>query len=326
MPRKIVITDCDFIEDEWERTELAGEAEVVYGNCKTEQEVIDLASDADGILIQYAPITRRVIESLQKCRAISRYGIGVDTIDIAAATDHGVFVTNVPDYCIDEVSDHACALILSIVRGVPLLDRTVRRGQWDVSLAAPIYACSRMVLGVVGFGKTARRTIEKMTPFGFDILVSDPFVAADQVAACGARKVELEELLRRSDVVSLHAPLTADTRHMMGPAQFALMKKTALLVNTGRGGLVDEDALLHALENHQIGGAALDVLETEPVAADHALLRCERVIITPHAAYYSETSQQELRRRTLLNVTELLQGRDPGTILNPEAGEVTAGA
>ena len=326
MSTKIVITDCDFIEDEWERTQLAGEAEVVYGNCRTEQEVIDLASDADAMLIQYAPITRGVIESLRKCRAISRYGIGVDTIDISAATENGIYVTNVPDYCVDEVSDHACALILAIVRGVPLLDRTVRRGQWDVSLAAPIYACSRMVLGVVGLGKTARRTIEKIKPFGFEILVFDPFVSEDQVAATGAQKVGLDELLTRSDVVSLHAPLTAETRHMMGSAQFALMKNTALLVNTSRGGLVDEGALLSALENHQLGGAALDVLETEPIKADHPLLRCEQVIVTPHAAYYSETSQQELRRRTLLNVTDLLQGKDPGTVLNPEAGEIAKAA
>lgn len=315
--KRVALTDCDFTDGSREREELNGIAQLVVGDCQTEDDVIALAADADALLVQYAPITARVLDALPRCKIISRYGIGVDTIDISAATARGVRVANVPDYCIEEVSDHASALILSSARGVTRLDRTVRQGSWEVALAAPIYACSSMVLGFVGFGRTARRTAEKMKSFNFHILVADPFVSPEAVTGAGFTAVSLDDLIARSDVISLHAPLTTDTYHMMSEPQFKAMKDTAVLINTSRGKLVDEDALYRALEANEVGGAALDVLEIEPIDPEHPLLSCDRVILTPHAAYYSESSREELRRRTLLNVIQVLRGEDPGTILNP---------
>lgn len=321
---RVVVTDCDLGSLEIEREELAGVASVELSQCKTEDEVIAAAKEADGLLVQYAPITRRVIDSLPRCRVISRYGVGIEMIDLKAATRRGIAVCNVPGYCQEEVSDHACALMLALVRKLGVLERSVRRGNWDVTVARPVRRLSGQVLGLVGFGRIARLVARKMAGFGLTIIACDPQVAAEQVRKAGVQPVSLPELFARADILSLHLPLTPETAHMFGAKELRSLKRGAFLVNTSRGQLVDEQALYQALQEGWLGGAALDVLELEPIAANHSLLRLENVIVTPHAAFYSEFALQELKRQTARAAARILKNDskadgDGFWVLNPEA-------
>jgi len=313
---KVVITDSDLGAPDPEKQELEGLADLVIGGCRSEEEIIEKAADADGLLVQYLPITRRVIESLTRCRAISRYGIGYDCIDVEAATERGIFVTNVPDYCVDEVSDHASALILALMRKVVALNRSVRRGTWALDQDKPIYRARGKILGLIGFGKLGRRTAAKMSAFGFSVLVYDPYVPDSEIEKAGFRPANVEAVLAESDVVSLHLPLTAETDHMIGEEQLRAMREVAFLVNTSRGRLIDEAALNRALREGWIAGAAIDVTEQEPINRDNPLLELDNIIITPHAAFYSERSIRELQRRTAAGVAGVLRGEYPDTIVN----------
>ncbi len=314
---KVVITDYVFPSLEIEHAVLgAVNAEVVGMQATSEDQLLDVIADADALLVCYAPITRRVIDRLQRCRIIARYGIGVDNVDVDAASARGIIVTNVPDYCIDEVSDHAVALLLAFARKVPYLDRRVRGDRWNARDAVPMRRVRGQVLGLVGFGKIPRRVADKARPLGLEVVAFDPFVGDAEMSAHDVGKVTLDVLLGRSDFVSVHAPLTPETRGMIGEAALRAMKPTAYLINTARGPLVAEAALVRALRDGWIAGAALDVLETEPPGPDHALRRFDNVILTPHVAFYSEESVQDLQRKAAEEVRRVLSGESPRYAVN----------
>lgn len=318
----VAVTDHVFADLDQERALLAAAGHELRfeTNASTPNQVADAVRGADAVLNCYAPIPTEVTREMRGCRIIARYGIGLDTIDVPVATEAGIIVTNVPDYCIDEVSDHALALILALGRGVVRLDRAVRSGAWSPMDAAPLHRLRGRTLGLVGFGRIARALAAKATAVGFRVVAADPFLAADAIASAGAEPVDLATLLGSADVVSLHAPLTADTHHLIGRAELAAMRDGAVLVNSSRGGLVDLDALREALAAGHLGGVGLDVLETEPPSPDDPLLARADVIVTPHAAFYSQESVAELQRKAAEQVVEALAGRVPPYAVN--AGEL----
>jgi D-3-phosphoglycerate dehydrogenase len=314
----VAITDHVFTDLRLERTLLAEAGhELRYeGNATDEASLRALLAGADAVLNCYVPIPADLTRELDGCRIIARYGIGLDTIDVGVATERGILVTNVPDYCIDEVADHALALILATARGIVRLDRRVHMGSWSPMDAAPLRRIRGRTLGLVGFGRIARTLAAKAQAVGYRVVATDPFLSGEAIAAAGAEPITFERLLAGADVISLHAPLTDETRHLIGGAELAAMKDDAVLVNTSRGGLVDVDALREALAAGQIGGAALDVLETEPPASDDPLLSRPDVIVTPHAAFYSQESVVELQRKAVEQVIEALAGRVPPYAVN----------
>ncbi len=322
---KVVVTDHVFESLEIEREELTRiDAVLVQSPGMTEGDIIETARDADAVLTSYARITGRVIASLEKCRVIARYGIGVDNVDIAAATRKGIMVTNVPDYCIEEVADHALALLLTCARKVAALDRTVRLGKWSFAESRPIYRLRGKTLGLVGFGKIARAMAERARALGLRLVVYDPHITGEVVSHYSARLVPLADLLQESDYVSIHTPLTAETRGLIGESELRLMKKEAYLINTSRGGVIDEEALYTALKEKWIAGAALDVLSDEKSAHHNPLLRLDNVILTPHVGFYSEESMEELRRKAVGEVVSVLSGRVPRYLINKQ-GVMLAG-
>jgi D-3-phosphoglycerate dehydrogenase len=290
--------------------------EFLLAHCNTEDGVIEAAKDADGIINQYAPITRRVIESLKKCKVIARYGVGVDNIDVEAATEHKIIVANVPDYCVDEVSTHAIALILACARGITLLDNKIREKRWDFTLAKPLFRTKGKTLGLFGLGRIARAVAQKASGFGFKIIAYDPYVSK---ADDGIELVEFSKLLSNSDFISIHSPLTDETRHLFGENKLRAMKKTAYLINTSRGAIVDEEALYKVLKKRWIAGAALDVMEKEPPDWENLLPKLDNLIITPHISFYSEESYVELKTKTAKAVLSVLKGGLPRAMVNPQA-------
>ncbi len=314
---KVVITDCDHPSVEIERAILGEiDPELILAHCNTEDEVIKVAQDADGIINQYAPITRRVIEALKRCKVIARYGVGVDNIDIEAATEYGIIVANVPDYCIDEVSTHTMALILSCARGITLLDSKIRKKKWDFTLAKPLFRTKGKTLGLFGLGKIARAVAQKASGFGFKIIAYDPYISKVNGEI---KLVKFLQLLSDSDFISIHAPLTDKTRHSFGESELKTMKKTAYLINTARGPIIDERNLYVALKERWIAGAALDVMEKEPPDWENLLPKLNNLIITPHISFYSEESYVELKTKTTKAVLSVLKGGLPRAMVNPQA-------
>jgi len=314
---KVVITDCDHPSVEIERKILSEiNAEFILANCHTEDEVIEVAKDSDGIINQYAPITRRVIESLKRCKIIARYGVGVDNIDIKAATEHKIIVANVPDYCIDEVSTHALALILSCARGITLLDRKRREKRWDFILVKPLFRTQGKTLGLFGLGRIAKMVAQKALGFGFKIIAYDPYVPKKVDGSI--RLVEFSQLLSDSDFISIHSPLTDETKHFFGENELKAMKKTAYLINTARGPIIDEKALYQALKKRWIMGAALDTMEKEPPNWEDPLLKLENLIVSPHISFYSEESYVELKTKVAESVRSVLKGELPRAMVNPQ--------
>lgn len=307
----VLLTDYEFDNLKYEEDVFAEsglEIEFIKAQCKTEEQVIEQARHADAILNQYAPISRRVIESLENASVISRYGVGINTIDLEAATEKGITVANVPDYGMEEVSNHTLALLLSWARKVPLLNNEVKKGNWDFKACVPIHRFNEQTVGVLGFGRIPRRFIEKVKPLGFKLAAYDPFVSAEDMAAVGVRKMELDEIIREADYLSVHVPLVKDTFHLLNAERFSQMKKNAVIINTARGPIIDEKALIEALENGIIAGAALDVTEEEPISIDSPLLNMDNVIITPHSAWYSEEAMVELRQKAARNIVQVLKG------------------
>ena len=291
---KVVITDCDHPDVAAERR-IFGQAglEVELASCRTEGDVIAAGQGAAALLTQYAPVTALVLASLPECRAVGRYGTGVDNIDTVAAQARGVAVVSVPGFSSEEVANHTTALILALVRGVVRLNDSVRAGRWEFRDAGLLRRASEQRLGVVGLGRIGQAVASRARALGFAVAGHDPAAPA----AGGVSLLPFAELLATSDVISLHVPLGESTRHLLNDAAFALMKPGAMVVNTSRGGLIDQAALARALDSGRLAGAALDVLDPEPPAPGDPLLLDERVIITPHAAFYSEESLAELKRR-----------------------------
>ena len=286
----------------------------------TPDSIVEIAAGADAVLVTYAKITAEMIGQMNRCRIISRFGIGVDNVDLAAATSAGIVVTKVPDYCIDEVSDHAMALLLAVARKISLSNAQVQAGRWEMPAVVPLHRLRGSVLGLAGFGRIPQLVAPKAKAFGLRVIAYDPFVPADVFAREGVERVEFAQLLAQSDFVSIHTPLMPETRGLFGADAFRQMKPTAYLINTARGPIVDEAALAEALDAKRLAGAALDVMPQEPPTGSPLIGR-ENVIITPHTSFYSEESLLELQRKAAEEVVAVLTGRPPRNPVNPEALE-----
>jgi D-3-phosphoglycerate dehydrogenase len=282
---------------------------------RTEAEYIGTCGEADGVLIQYGAFSRRVFAALPRLRVLVRYGVGVDGVDLAAATDHGVPVVNVPDYGTDEVATHAVALLLALARRIARLDRQTRAGGWDVFRVGPIGRLAGRTVGILGVGRIGSAVARKLAGFDVRLLGCDPYRAAFPP---GVQPVALDRLLAESDYLTVHCPLTPETRHLLDARALAAMKPSAVLVNTARGGVVDTAALVEALQAGVLAGAALDVLEQEPLDPTSPLLRMEQVVVTPHAAWYSEEARSDLKRRAAEEAVRVLRGEAPRSCVNPE--------
>ena len=288
---KIVVTDCNFesFAEEQAVADRNGHTLSIH-QCKTPEEALACSADADALFVQYVPITDAVLAGLKKCKVIVRYGIGLDNIDLAAAKRHGIPVCNVPDYGIDEVADHAAALTLTLLRQISHWDKSIREGSWPSVTPTPMLSCKGMTFAVAGAGRIGRATLERMRVFGFKPAAYDPFVSEKDLQALGVEKLSLDELFAKADVLSLHLPLNTETHHLVSRMRLQSMKKSAILVNTSRGGLIDTHALAAALDAGEIGHAGIDVFEKEPLEADHPLRTCRNAVLTPHIAYYSAAS------------------------------------
>ena len=313
---KVVITDYVWDSLSVETATLAGIAELTPLQTKTPQEFLPHAADCDALLNTYAgPITAEVMARMPNCKIIARYGIGVDTIDLAAATAAGIIVTNNPTYCLEEVAEHTLALLLACARKIALYDRLVRAGRWEVPPGKPIFRLAGSTLGLVGFGNIARRVAKRAAAFGMRILFFDPFIeqADDGVPV---EKRELEDLLAEADFISLHAPLLPQTRKLIDEKALNAMKPSAFLVNCARGAIVDTEALVRALYRNAIAGCALDTLDPEPISEAHPLRGRDNVIITPHAAWYSEQAMTGLQAGAPGEVRRVLTGQWPVNVVN----------
>jgi D-3-phosphoglycerate dehydrogenase len=305
---KVVITDHHYTDIAAALRVLAdADVDAVVGACRDEHDAIALGSDADAVINQHVPITARCLDAWPRCRGVVHFGKGVDNIDVAAATKRGIWVANVRDANWDEVSNHVLAMLLGWARGLPVFDRDIRRGLWSYRSAVPRHRLAGQVLGIVGFGDIGRVLSAKAHALGLRVLAwSRRTVAADHVAF-----VPLDELLQRADYVSIHVPLTDSTARLIGARELALMKPSAFLINTSRGGVVNQSALVAALCERRIAGAGLDVTDPEPPAADDPLLALDNVILTPHAAWYSEDSREHVTVQAAREVVRILREGRP---------------
>jgi D-3-phosphoglycerate dehydrogenase / 2-oxoglutarate reductase len=291
----------------------------------SEEDLIRVAQDADAMLVSTREaITRRVLENIPRVKVISRYGVGLDNVDLDAAADAGIVVTHYPGYCTSEVADHALSMILALNRRIVEQDRALREGAWVEHgpatrriLRGPVQPLREQTLGIIGFGRIGQAVAARATPFGVNIIAADPHIDPEIIRGAGAEPVTLEELLARSDIVTVHAPLTPQTRGLIDAEALARMKPTAVLVNTARGPIIDLPALARALEEGKLAGAALDVVDPEPLQADSPFYSMPNVILTPHSAYYSERSVDVVRRETLNEALQVLRGKRPRTVANP---------
>jgi D-3-phosphoglycerate dehydrogenase / 2-oxoglutarate reductase len=314
----VVITDCDHDSVDPELAVLDGhDVELRRLACRTPEEVAAQAGDADVLINQYVPITAAVLDAVGRCRLVVRYGVGVDNVDVDAAAARGVWVANVPDYGRDEVADHTLALALAVLRGVVVLDRSVRGGGWDLEAARPLRRLSTLTYGVVGCGAIGAAVAGRAAGLGMRVVGYDlPQVPSGPPI----ERVPLEALLEAADVVSLHAALTPGTHHLIGPEALGRMRPSAFLVNTARGGLIDAEALLAALDAGELAGAALDVLEGEPPdELGRRLVRHPRVVATPHAAWYSEEAMHTLKTEVAREALRVLEGGRPRSPVNQPA-------
>ncbi len=322
---KVVISDSDYGDEaavERAMLEPIG-ARVVLLQAKSEEPVLlEEASDCDAIMTQYARVGARTVAAMRRCRVIARYGIGVDIVDVDAATAAGVLVTNVRDYCTEEVADHAIALWLTLARKIPAYNRATHAGVWRWQAAAPVHRVRGRTMGIVSFGRIGRAIGSRALAFGVELLVHDPYVPGELIAERGGIKVEKDELLRRADYIMMQVPMTPETRHFLSAREFGLMKPGVFLVNTGRGPTVDNQALHEALVSGRVAGAALDDPEEEPAKkahwnpADNPLFGLDNVIVTPHTAYYSEQSIQLARETASSEVRRVLLGERPRNPVN----------
>lgn len=284
----------------------------------TPEGILALARRADALMVTYAQITAEMIAQMPKVRIIARFGIGVDNVDIAAATRAGIAVTRVPEYCLDEVSDHALALLLALARKIVLANRLVQAGRWEMSAVVPIQRIRGTTLGLLGFGKIPQLVAPKAQAFGMKVMAYDPYVPDEVCQRLQVERVDLDALLRSCDYLSIHCALTPETRHILNAESLANMKPGVLIVNTARGPMIDEAALAAALDSGQVGGAGLDVMEQEPPSPDSPLLGRDNVLIQPHTGFYSVESLVELQTKAAQEVCRVLTGQRPLHPVNPE--------
>ena len=313
MPRPLIaVTDSPFPSLDPAKAALARiDPELRIANSASPDDILAVARDADAILVTYAKLPGELLRQLRRCKAIGRFGLGVDNIDIAAAAELGIAVTYVPDYCMQEVSDHAMALLLALARKVVHSNALVQAGRWDMPAVVPIHRLAGRVLGLVGFGNIPRELAPKAKAFGLRVVAHDPYVSQHALAAAGVEGMSFDRLLEISDFVSVHAPLLPATRGLFNAEVFRKMKQGACLINTARGPLVDEDALLAALDSGRLAGAALDVVAVEPLPKDSRLIGRDNVILTPHTAFYSVEALEELQSKCAADVARVLSGETP---------------
>ena len=314
----VVANDDPMIRTETLRATLGDDVDVETAVLESTDDIIAAAADAVGLVVDVnTPVPAAVFEACEELRIVARAGVGVDRIDIAAAAEHGVTVVNVPDYCTEEVSTHAVSLLLGAVRKLSHYDRRIDGGDWQWTDGRPIHRLTGSTVGLLSFGGLARRTAEKLSGFDCELVAADPFVDADAMADYGVEKVPFDELFEHADHLSIHAPLTDETRGMFDRAAFERMSDTGVLVNVGRGPIVDGEALAWALDAGEIAGAALDVLESEP-PVDSPLVGRDDVLLTPHAAFYSEESLTELNEHIARDILAVLAGERPDGYIDPE--------
>lgn len=318
---RILITEQNFGDDAAVERALVAETEheLVVESCVDEADVVDALGRyrPDVLLVQFVPIGPEAIARADGVRAIVRCGNGVDTIDLSAAAARGIAVARVPDYCIDEVADHTLALVLAVERKLLATAGGTREGAWDYRAGGPMRRLRGRSFGLLGFGQIARAVAQRAQGFGFRMLAHDPAVPADGIEDAGVEPVGFDDLIARSDVLGLHVPLSAATRGVIGAAELARLPEGAVVINTARGGLIDEAALLEALRRGRLGGAGIDVLGHEPPPADHPLRTAPRLVLTPHAGWYSETASVELRRKTVEACLLFLRGESPNGLVAP---------
>ncbi len=312
-PMKVVINYQEYADVEIEKAilrELA-DVEIVESHTRAAADFTIEVRDADAVLVQYAPCPKEVIAAMTRAKVVVRYGIAVDTIDVAAARERGIVVCHVPSYCLDEVSNHALSMILALHRRLFAADRLLRERRYRLDALRPIPRLSEAVAGLLGFGNIARRLAIKLKPLFAEIISYDPMVSSDVMTECGVHKVELTDLFRQSDFISIHVPLTKSTRHLISRELLYEMKTCAFLINTSRGAVVDEAALVDALQKKKIAGAGLDVFETEPLPDDSPLRSLDNVILTDHMGWYSEGAIEELKETAAREALRVLKGEQP---------------
>jgi D-3-phosphoglycerate dehydrogenase len=323
---KVLITDFDYGDNDVERAilEPVG-AEIVALQAKSEDDLLKVVRDCDAVMNQYARVGAKSIAAMQRCKVIARYGVGVDIVDVEAATARGILVTNVRDYCTEEVADHALALWLTLARKLWQYDRATHQGVWHWKSGRPVHRLRGQTMGIVSFGKIGQAIAARAKAFGVKIVAYDPYLPPQAVRAKGVEPVAKNELLERSDVIMMQVPMTAETRHFLGAAEFARMRPGALVVNTGRGPTIDNKALYEAIVSGRIAGAGLDDPEEEPAKRaswdprGNPLFSLANVIVTPHSAYYSEESVQLARETAASEVARVLTGQPPNNPVNDVA-------
>lgn len=314
---QVLVSDKRHVSYDIERDLLSGcDAELVIANCKTEQDMINVCKNADGILLDMAPMTQGVVAVLEKCKIISRYGVGYDNVDVEACTRKGIKVANVPDYCEEDVSDHTLALLFSCIRQIPFRDRRIRNGEWNIYYPNTFRVKGKN-LSILGFGRIAQALARKVSGLGLaNIFVYDPYVDENKIVAMGGRKVNLRTAIVEADYLTLHMPVTDETRGMVNSAFLSLMKPSAILINTARGALVDDEALISALKEKRIAFAGIDTHNSEPITADNPYLALENCILTDHTGFNTEESVIELKTKAAQNICDMLNNRKPKYLIN----------
>jgi D-3-phosphoglycerate dehydrogenase / 2-oxoglutarate reductase len=324
LSHKVALIDYDedlFSPRGWEGEYMANEGiEWIEGQWRRADEVIAHAGDADVVIVQSVRklLDAQTIPHLKKCRGMIRAGIGYDSIDVDVASQHGIVVSNVPEYCAEDVAEHALTLMLAAVRVLSAQDRQTRAGAWARETAKPTRRLQGQTLGLLAFGRIARALARRARGLGLDVICYDPFVSRETAQALGVTPVEMDELLQRADIISVHTPLTPQTRHILSTREFGLMKPTAVLVNTSRGPIVDEAALVDALRGGQILAAGLDVFEEEPLPASHPLCGMDNVVLTPHSAAYSDQAVDDLYRGACQAAIDIIRGKRPMGAVNAD--------
>lgn len=309
---KIVITDYEYESIAAERRiiEAAGHTLCDY-QCKQPKQLIPLVRDADAVITQYADMNAEVISALEKCRVIVRYGIGFNNVDVDAAARKGIYVCNVPDYGVEEVSDHAVMLILALAKKLPVYMQAVKKGDWGYTSVVPLQRFCTSTVGLIGFGRIPQLVARKLSGWGVRMLAYDPWGSPEAARKLNVTLTDLDTIYAQADYISVHCPLTKETQGMIDMTAMRRMKPTACLINTARGGVICEKDLLLALKEGIIAGAGLDVFEQEPLAPEHELLRLDQVLITPHSAWYSETAITSLKEKVAEEAVRVLKGEQP---------------